>query len=295
MTNRIERFIGRLLHRGGSDQGSPLCFYDILHRRWIHLPLGQHVSLVGSTGAGKSNLIADLLLNLRPEVDSGTALIYGIDLKNGIELSRFDSYLADLATDMDETLNMLEQLSRLMDERGEQLRFEHRTSTTMDTRTPMILIVIDEAAELVGAMDKQGKAKQERIRTLLDRILRLGRATGFTVIMASQDPRKEALPLRDRCPMRIALRLNSKEEAIMLLGETAVKAGAAPWLIGVRQAGTGYLYDRDRHQVIRFRSQRIPDRAVQGIRDSHTRIDPMHDEKHKPNGPYGENPTPAAR
>lgn len=81
MTNRIERFIGRLLHRGGSDQGSPLCFYDILHRRWIHLPLGQHVSLVGSTGAGKSNLIADLLLNLRPEVDSGTALIYGIDLK----------------------------------------------------------------------------------------------------------------------------------------------------------------------------------------------------------------------
>lgn len=274
----MNRWLRRLLHRDGSDTGSSLCFYDTISHDWIRLTPGQHIALIGVSGSGKSNLIADLLVNLSPHIDDGTALVYGIDLKGGIELDRFGGCLADLATTLDETVTLLERLNQQLDQRMRILRAAHKTSIRVSRDTPMILVVVDEAAELTGGIDKQTKQQQERIRVLLDRLLRLGRACKFTIQLASQDPRKESMPLRDRCPTRIALRLNSIEETKMLLGDSAVQAGAAPWLIGPRQPGTGYIYDAERNRAIRFHGQQVPDDVIKNLRDTHpTRIDTTHD------------------
>lgn len=280
MTNPIRRLINRLPHRDAGES-SPLCFYDVLHRDWIRLTPGQHIALIGVSGSGKSNLISDLLANIQPDVDDGLALIFGIDLKGGVELDRFGGYLADLATTPDETITMLERLDRMLDERMRILRTEHQTSTRISRETPLILVVVDEAAELTGAIDKTTKQKQEQVRVLLDRALRLGRACGFTILLASQDPRKEAFPLRDRCPVRISLRLNSIEETRLLLGDNAIQAGAAPWLIGAKQPGTGYLYDADAHKIVRFRGQHVPDDVIDEIRGTHPmRTDKPHEHEH---------------
>lgn len=284
MTGIIRRLLGRITHRDGDDAGeSPslsLCFYDTLHDQWIRLPYGQHVAIMAVTGGGKSNLVSDMLVNLEPEVDDGLVQIYGVDLKGGVEFNRFGGYMTSLATSLDEAIRLLEELNRLMDERGQALLAAHRSSVTIGPGTPGIVLVIDEAAELTGAVDKQTKQRQEQARGLLDRMLRLGRALGFTVVMASQDPRKESLALRDRCPTRIALRLNSIEETRMALGDSAIQAGCAPWLIGARHPGTGFLYDADRNTAIRFRCQHVPDKAIEALREAHPRIAAPHDGPH---------------
>lgn len=263
---------------GFHEATSPLRIHDTLDDTWISLTPGQHVCLIGVSGSGKSTLVTGMLAGLRPEVDTGLARIYGIDLKGGVELGRFGGYLACMASTLDQTTTMLEQLDRELDRRLKILRAEQRTHIRMSTTTPLILVVVDEAAELTGGIDKTTRQQQERARILLDRLLRLGRACLFTVLLASQDPRKESVPLRDRCPVRIALRLNSVEETKMLLGDSAVQAGAAPWLIGIREPGTGYLYDADQHRVVRFRVPNTPDRLIRRLRESHTRIDPAHDQ-----------------
>lgn len=293
MNGIINRLVGRLTRRDGDDESSPLRFYDTEHRQWVRLPLGQHVCITALTGAGKSNLVNDMLVSLQDEIDAGRARIYGIDLKRGVELGRYGGYLTGLAVDLEQAETMLEQLNRLMDERADTLRAEHRAKTEFGHETPLMLIVIDEAAELSGAVDKGTKSRQDHVRVLLDRILRLGRATGLMVIMSSQDPRKESLPLRDRCPTRIALRLNSKEEAKMIMGDSAIKAGAAPWLIGAGQPGTGYLYDADHNKAIRFCCQQVPDEVINEIRRLHPdRIAPMHEGEHEPGRPERKNTTP---
>lgn len=269
--------IGRLLaHAGrrGHEPDTPLRFRDTLHDRWIGLAPGRHICLTGVSGSGKSTLLANLLANLRADVDHGLAQIHAIDLKGGVEMGRFGGYLGSMAATGDETLALLERLNTILDERMRRLRDTYRTDTPATTRTPLMLLVIDEAAELTGGIDRTTRTDQERMRVLLDRILRLGRAAGFTVVMASQDPRKESLPLRDRCPARIALRLNGTDEARMLLGDDALRAGAAPWLISPDQPGTGYLYDHERNSVVRFRCPPAPDRLIQDLRDTHP---PHHD------------------
>lgn len=257
----------------------------MLHRRWINLLPGQHIAVAGVTGAGKSSLLANLLLNLEPEVDEGTCLIYAIDLKGGVEAIRFGGYLRKTATTIGQAITMLEQLNQELDARNRQLLTAYANHVKTTRETPMIVIVIDEAGELSGAVDKDRKRQQEQARALLDRILRLGRAASFTVIMASQDPRKENLPLRDRCPVRIGMRLNSRDETIMVMGESAVKAGAACWLIGTRQIGTAFMFDTDTGRVLRFRVAPIDDNELAELRARYAqRIDENHDQKPDPTG-----------
>ena len=74
------------------------------------------------------------------------------------------------------------------------------------------------------------------------------------MVAATQDPRKEAAPLRDRFPNRIALALNSKAETVMMMGEDAVRDGCAPHAIPFGKPGVGYWHDTARHEAVRFRT-----------------------------------------
>jgi S-DNA-T family DNA segregation ATPase FtsK/SpoIIIE len=259
--------IFRFLRRGAPS--APLRFYDREHRQWITLPTGQHAFICGVTGSGKSNLLAHLIVNLEPMVRAGACRLYGVDLKGGVELGLYGGLFERVAATLDETTSLLDALCNELDGRNQWLR-EHRQRKIMpDARHPLIVLVIDEAGELAGGIDRQTKQAQEHARVSLDRLLRLGRAAGFHIVLASQDPRKESVPQRDRCPIRIGLRLNSEDEARMLLGDAAVEQGAAPWLIGVKTPGRGYLYDADMHRVVAFGVGLVPDSRILEIADAY--------------------------
>ncbi|WP_204387613.1 FtsK/SpoIIIE domain-containing protein [Bifidobacterium pullorum] len=218
----------------------------------IVLHPGEHTLVAGRTGAGKSILLRQLIRNAIPDIADGCVRAFGVDLKDGVELDRWSPWM-QIADNLDATIAVLEQVDRERGERNTLLREQGSDKVEVSRDLPLIALIVDELAELAGGVDKNTRSQQERARFLLDRILRLGRAAGITVVAASQDPRKERLPVRDAFPNRIALALNSREEATMLMGEDAVRDGCAPHAIPSSTPGVGYWHDRARHRAVRFR------------------------------------------
>ena len=218
----------------------------------IVLHPGEHTLVAGRTGAGKSMLLRQLIRNAIPDIADGCVRAFGVDLKDGVELDRWSPWM-QIADNLDATIAVLEQVDRERGERNTLLREQGSDKVEVSRDLPLIALIVDELAELAGGVDKNTRSQQERARFLLDRILRLGRAAGITVVAASQDPRKERLPVRDAFPNRIALALNSREEATMLMGEDAVRDGCAPHAIPSSTPGVGYWHDRARHRAVRFR------------------------------------------
>ena len=58
-----------------------------------------------------------------------------------------------------------------------------------------------------------------------------GRAVGYCVVAALQDPRKDVLTIRNLLPDRIAMRLDEPEQVDMVLGDGARDRGATCELI----------------------------------------------------------------
>jgi DNA segregation ATPase FtsK/SpoIIIE, S-DNA-T family len=72
-----------------------------------------------------------------------------------------------------------------------------------------------------------------------------GRAVGYAVVAALQDPRKDVLTIRNLFPDRIAMRLDEPEQVDMVLGDGARDRGAACELISTDPAtGAGVAYVR---------------------------------------------------
>ena len=86
----------------------------------------------------------------------------------------------------------------------------------------------------------------------LSRILTKGRALGIVVAAFLQDPRKEVLPMRGLFTQTIALRLRSRDEVTMVLGDGMADTAPAH-RISPDRPGTGYVIAEDGH-VTRVRS-----------------------------------------
>jgi S-DNA-T family DNA segregation ATPase FtsK/SpoIIIE len=111
---------------------------------------------------------------------------------------------------------------------------------TPTTEQPLIVVVIDELADLTKYV-KDRKLK-ERIERALGLLLTQGRAVGISVVAALQNPRKEVLNDRDLFPTRIALRLDESAQVNMVLGEGARDRGALCDEIAESQPGVGYVH-----------------------------------------------------
>ncbi|KAA8821753.1 hypothetical protein EMO90_03545 [Bifidobacterium vespertilionis] len=141
-----------------------LWFRNILDGGVITIPPGRHTFLSGRSGAGKSRLLRQLIRNMIPAVADGYTLLYGIDLKDGVELTPWSHWMAGLATDLDAAIGLLERVDGLRGERNRRLRDMGLANTTIDRGMPLIVVLIDEMGELAGAPDRDTKAKQEKAR-----------------------------------------------------------------------------------------------------------------------------------
>lgn len=116
--------------------------------------------------------------------------------------------------------------------------------------SPLVVLLIDELAGVTAYMSDPALRKEAA--TSLSRILTKGRALGIVVAASLQDPRKEVLPMRGLFTQTIALRLRSRDEVTMVLGDgMADKAPAHR--ISPGRPGTGYVIAED-GQVTKVRS-----------------------------------------
>jgi len=165
--------------------------------------------------------------------------LWVFDPKGGMELSAglplYDRFFCDDFTAM---ADALEQAVHAMRERITRLRDDTRQHTP-SVDEPLIVVVIDELATLTAYLtDRHAK---DRIKAALGLLLTQGRAAGFHVVAAVQDPRKEVLSFRDLFPTRIALRLTEAPQVDLVLGDGMRDAGALCDRIPMSMPGVGYV------------------------------------------------------
>jgi DNA segregation ATPase FtsK/SpoIIIE, S-DNA-T family len=104
-------------------------------------------------------------------------------------------------------------------------------------------VLVDEVAFLTAYQPDKGL--RERVKAALATLTTQGRAVGYCVVAALQDPRKEVMSIRNLFPDRIAMRLDEPEQVDMVLGDGARDRGATADLISTDPAtGAGVAFVR---------------------------------------------------
>ena len=227
---------------------------------WILRVAGLHTLTVGCSGAGKGSIFWGIAGGLGPAVRQGTALLFGIDLKYGIEVSVGSALFTRVATTEVEAAQLLTKLEGLLDMRGRAMAGETRTHTP-SSNNPLVVLLIDELAGLTAYITDSALKKQ--VAASLSRILTKGRAVGVVVAAFMQDPRKEILPMRGLFIQIIALRLRSRDEVAMVLGD-GMGDRAPAHRINPNEPGTGYIVTED-GSTIRVRADYWPDSLIRAV------------------------------
>ena len=132
--------------------------------------------------------------------------------------------------------------------------------------------MVDEVAFLTAYLpDRQ---LRDRVKAALATLTTQGRAVGFCVIAALQDPRKEVMSIRNLFPDRIAMRLDEPEQVDMVLGDGARDRGALAERISTDEAiGAGVAYVRlaDDPDPVRVRAAWVSDPDICAMCDQYAR------------------------
>ena len=157
-----------------------------------------HMLTGGVTRYGKTvflkNILASLLLNNPNDVD-----IYILDLKGGLEFHKYLKFeqVKGVACDVLEAAEMLVRITQQI--KADETMFRNKgynnvVDTPIKKRT---FIIVDEAAELSpnAVPDKQLKKFAEVAQTCLSEIARISGGLGYRLILSTQYPVKEAVPM----------------------------------------------------------------------------------------------------
>jgi DNA segregation ATPase FtsK/SpoIIIE, S-DNA-T family len=211
---------------------------------WLVRLHGTHVLVAGATGAGKASLLWGLVRAMFPLMRDGLVRVLAADPKL-MELAFgrviFDTY-GEYAATPAQIADMLDRAVDGMQARAARFAGYQRdhTPTVAD---PFTVVLVDEVAFLTAY--QPDRKLRERIMNALATLTTQGRAVGYCVVAALQDPRKDVLTIRNLFPDRIAMRLDEPEQVDMVLGDGARDRGAACELISSNPAtGAGVAFVR---------------------------------------------------
>lgn len=206
-----------------------------------HMPIeGQHVFIAARTGGGKGSWIWSLVLGLAPAWRAGLVTFWGCDPKR-LELAIGRDWWAHYADTEENIVKLLEECVTEMFARAGQLQGKARRFTP-SVETPLNVVVVDELGYLSAMLPD--KKLRERAEKAVSTILALGRAVGYSLVGAVQDPRKETVGFRDLFPIRIAGGLPAPL-VDLVLGEGMHDAGATCEQIPLGNTGAGVAYVMD--------------------------------------------------
>jgi DNA segregation ATPase FtsK/SpoIIIE, S-DNA-T family len=211
---------------------------------WLVRLHGTHLLIAGATGAGKGSVIWSLIRAVLGLLQAGLVKVLAADPKV-MELAYgraiFDT-CGQYAATPEAIVLMLEAAVRDMQARAAKLAGKQRDHTPT-AEYPFVVVLVDEVAFLTAYQpDRQ---LRERVKAALATLTTQGRAVGYCVVAALQDPRKEVMSIRNLFPDRIAMRLDEPEQVDMVLGDGARDRGATADLISTDPAtGAGVAYVR---------------------------------------------------
>jgi DNA segregation ATPase FtsK/SpoIIIE, S-DNA-T family len=227
---------------------------------WCLRLAGSHLLVAGVTGAGKGSVIWSMLRGLCPAIAAGTAQVWAIDPKGGMELGLGRALFARFsADDFDTMAELLDSAVERMRARAGRLAGSSR-SHHASVEEPLIVVVIDELANLTAYLPD--RKLRDRISQAVSLLLTQGRAVGVVVVAALQDPRKEVIAFRNLFPTKVALRLDEPAQVNMVLGDGARDQGARCDQIPESLPGVGYVLVDGVREPVRVRAGWVTDNDI---------------------------------
>jgi S-DNA-T family DNA segregation ATPase FtsK/SpoIIIE len=230
--------------------------------------LRRHVLFGGATGAGKSGGLNVLIGNLSACRD---VVLWGIDLKKGMELGPWLSCLDRLATTPDAAQVLLADAVAVLEARAAVLAGQGRRVWDPAPDRPVLIILIDEYAELVD--DAPGAVRHA------DSVARRGRAVAVSLIAATQRPTQKAMghgAVRSQMDVRICFRVRERKDVDLILGQGMLAAG---WQAHTLDAPGKFLVSAPEHGTPRRgRAYLITDEVVASTASAHADLRPDLDE-----------------
>ncbi|MGK3204656.1 FtsK/SpoIIIE domain-containing protein [Amycolatopsis sp. MEPSY49] len=242
----------RAVFAGATEYGKP----------W-RLPLvgtGSHTLVAGATGSGKNSVMWCPLVAAASAIRAGVIRVSGIDPK-AMELSYGRGIFARYGQSGKEALDVLDALLEELENRKRVFAGNTR-EVPISTEYPVELLEFDE----IGALTKYTDRKtRDLIVEKLAILTTQGRALGFTVRGYVQEPTKDTVPVRELLPRRIAMRLTSKTQVPMVLGDGAYERGAWANRIPESAAGVGYVWGEGIREPLRVRAGWVPDQTIKQL------------------------------
>lgn len=203
------------------------------------------IFIAGAPGSGKSNAVAAVTCTVVAAHDAELWTIDGA----GRELAMFDPVVRYSSRfDMDEAIDLLSLLRDEMIRRSEILAHLGFTEFTRDLAhehgITAIAYVIGEVSHYT-ANDTDPKAKR-KFNSLLADITPRGRANAMFAVLDSQKPEDRLIPsaIRDQIPLKLALKCETEEQVVTILGRGMQKicpAHELPLDDEGKSLGFGYL------------------------------------------------------
>ncbi|TDP32333.1 FtsK/SpoIIIE domain-containing protein [Nocardia ignorata] len=231
-------------------------------RPWLLRILYAHILLAGATGSGKGSVLWSIVAGLGPAIKAGYVDIWVADPKGGMEFGRGEKLWVRFECDAPGILGMLAEAVSRMDERSARFRQAGIRKYVPSTEEPLVVIIIDEAAALSSYASRE---EQEKFRQLTGMLQSKGRAVGFSVISALQDPSKDTMPNRQLFPVRIGLRLDEPTQTAMVHGQGAKDRGALCHEIPDTTPGVGYVGEDGTTRLSRVRAFWVSDDHIDAI------------------------------
>ncbi|WP_432847252.1 FtsK/SpoIIIE domain-containing protein [Amycolatopsis sp. CA-161197] len=242
----------RAVFAGSTEYGKP----------W-RLPLvgtGSHTLVAGATGSGKNSVMWCPLVAAASAIRSGVIRLSGIDPK-AMELSYGRGIFARYGQSGKEALEVLDALLDELENRKRTFA-GHTREVPISTEYPVELLEFDEIGALTKYTDRKTReAIVEKVAILTTQ----GRALGFTVRGYVQEPTKDTVPVRELLPRRIAMRLTSKTQVPMVLGDGAYERGAWANRIPESAAGVGYVWGEGLREPLRVRAGWVSDQTIKQL------------------------------
>ena len=209
---------------------------------------GPHVLIAGETGSGKGVLIQNLLLDICATNSPRNARIRMIDPKSGVDfpwLSRMPHLDGGLITNQEDAIKSLEELVEEMERRYRifatakvQKLSKYNVQVDEGRKLPHIWLFHDEIADWMLDDDYRGA-----VAANANRLGMKARAAGIHLVLITQRPDKEAMPvqLRANLPNRLVLKVADRRNSELVLDDSGAEKLLGCGHLAAKLSGEGRI------------------------------------------------------
>jgi S-DNA-T family DNA segregation ATPase FtsK/SpoIIIE len=140
---------------------------------------------------------------------------------------------------------------------------------------PLIVIVIDEYADMLGALAQEDRAKSKRVEGLIVRIAQKARAAGMHLIVATQRPSVDVITglIKSNIPTRVSFKVSSKTDSRTILDQAGAEQllgmgdmlYMAPGIAHLTRVHGAFVEDSEILRVVKYLKKNSSPNYLDGI------------------------------